>query len=58
MVESLLDAIAARPSRNEEDWLVILTADHGGKGRIHGGQSPEERAVFILAWEAGGGESK
>jgi hypothetical protein len=58
MVETLLDAIAARPSRSDEDWLVILTADHGGKGRFHGGQSPEERAVFILEWEAGGGRPK
>lgn len=56
MVETLLDAIAARPARRGEDWLVILTADHGGKGRIHGGQSPEERAVFILGWEAGQGQ--
>lgn len=56
MVETLLDAIAARPTRGEEDWLVILTADHGGKGRIHGGQSPGERDVFILEWEAGRGQ--
>ena len=58
MVEALLDAIAARAGRSDEDWLVILTADHGGKGWLHGGQSPEERAVFILEWEAGSGQAK
>jgi len=30
MVESMVDAIAARPSGSDEVWLVILTADHGG----------------------------
>ena len=55
MVEELLDAIRARPGYAGEDWLVILTTDHGGKGRSHGAQSPEERATFILSWDSGGG---
>ena len=30
----LLEAIEARPERDQEDWLVILTADHAGsRGR-------------------------
>lgn len=55
MVEAMLDAISARPSRSAENWLVIITADHGGRGKVHGGQSPEERGIFILDWEAGRG---
>lgn len=31
-----LDAIKSRPSFAEEDWLVIVTSDHGGYGRVHG----------------------
>ena len=30
-----------------EDALFIVTADHGGKGRSHGGDSDEERYVFL-----------
>ena len=26
----------------EEDWLIIITTDHGGSGSDHGGQSSEE----------------
>ena len=31
-----LAAIAARPTFAQEDWLVIVTADHGGYWRSHG----------------------
>lgn len=30
-----------------DDTLIILTADHGGKGKTHGGDSDEERYVFL-----------
>lgn len=30
-----------------DDSLVIVTADHGGKGKSHGGNSDEERYVFL-----------
>ncbi|MCQ6559973.1 alkaline phosphatase family protein [Paenibacillus mendelii] len=32
-----------------EDTLIILTADHGGKGTGHGGNSLEEQTVFWAA---------
>jgi predicted AlkP superfamily pyrophosphatase or phosphodiesterase len=54
MAGQMIDAIRARPSYADEDWLVILTTDHGGKGRLHGGQSPEERGTFILRWDSAG----
>jgi len=50
-VARLVSAIKARPSYPEEDWLVLLTTDHGGKGLGHGGQSPEERTTFIISWD-------
>ncbi len=31
-----LAAIASRPTFAQEDWLVIVTADHGGYARSHG----------------------
>jgi len=30
-----------------DDTLIIVTADHGGKGKTHGGDSDEERYVFL-----------
>lgn len=34
----------------EEDWLMLITTDHGGLGTRHGGDSPEERRTFMLFW--------
>ncbi len=31
-----LDAIVNRPTFNEEDWLILVTGDHGGYGKNHG----------------------
>ncbi len=46
----MLDAIAARPQRNQERWLVLLTTDHGGAGTGHGDNSqPEVHTIpFIV----------
>jgi predicted AlkP superfamily pyrophosphatase or phosphodiesterase len=45
----LLDAIRARPRFRHEDWLVLVSTDHGRtlEGG-HGGDSPEETTVFFL----------
>ncbi|MCW1914082.1 alkaline phosphatase family protein [Luteolibacter sp. GHJ8] len=44
-------AIAARPERASEQWLIVLTTDHGGTaGGSHGGQSDGERTIpFIVS---------
>ncbi len=33
-----------------EDYLVIVTADHGGHGRSHGSDMPEDMTIPILCW--------
>ena len=49
-VGEVLSAIAARPTFAEEDWLVVITADHGGWERSHGQMSTQCYTVpFILA---------
>lgn len=45
----VIDAMRKRPNFDNEDWLVLVTADHGGLGTKHGNQTPEERTVFIIA---------
>lgn len=43
----LIRTIENRPTYSREDWLIIAAADHGGTGQGHGGQTPQERTVFI-----------
>ncbi|RDH46752.1 alkaline phosphatase [Zooshikella ganghwensis] len=47
----LLDAVAQREQVFAENWLVLVTTDHGrdfmGKG--HGGQTKQEKTIFIAS---------
>lgn len=55
-IGEVLDAIRARPDYENEDWLYIVTTDHGGKGTGHGGQSDEERIIPFI--DSGGNVPK
>jgi predicted AlkP superfamily pyrophosphatase or phosphodiesterase len=45
----LLEGIQSRPSFPDEDWLVVVTTDHGRTASGgHGGDTPEETTVFLL----------
>lgn len=41
----LIKAIEKREKENNEDWLIIIANDHGGKGQGHGKQTYEERTT-------------
>lgn len=43
-----LSAIKARESYETEDWLIIVTSDHGGIKTNHGGESVQERMTFAV----------
>ncbi|MCU0797852.1 MAG: alkaline phosphatase family protein [Akkermansiaceae bacterium] len=45
----VLAAVRARPGYAAEDWLYVLTSDHGGIGKGHGGHTPEERIIPFVA---------
>ena len=45
----VLAALSSRPNYAQEDWLVIVTHDHGGVGYSHGGTSLEHRNVSFIA---------
>jgi predicted AlkP superfamily pyrophosphatase or phosphodiesterase len=48
-VASLLDSVKTRPGRTHEQWLVIVTTDHGHLDEGgHGGTTEAERRVFLL----------
>ncbi|MFF2963889.1 alkaline phosphatase family protein [Streptomyces sp. NPDC057963] len=49
-VGRLLDAVTSRPAYATEDWLVVVTADHGHTPTGgHGGNTPLERGTFVIA---------
>ena len=45
----VIKAIEARETYETEDWLIIITSDHGGFGTGHGDASIQERMTFIVA---------
>lgn len=46
-IGQLLETIKGRNDAYYEDWLVIVTSNHGGKeDGTYGGNSPEERKMF------------
>lgn len=46
----LLQAVRGRPTYEEEDWLILMSTDHGrDDAGGHGGTSPSETTVFFLA---------
>lgn len=49
-VGAVLKALRGRPRFNKEDWLILVSTDHGGLGKKHGGDTPEERTIFLLAY--------
>jgi predicted AlkP superfamily pyrophosphatase or phosphodiesterase len=48
-IGELLRAMRARPKFADENWLIFITTDHGGRGNKHGGDSDEERKIWLAA---------
>jgi len=45
----IIETIRSRKTYDTEDWLILITTDHGGIGGGHGGPSFEERITFIVS---------
>lgn len=51
LVGKIWKAVQKRQKDHKEDWLLIITTDHGRSlkdGKGHGGQSDRERSVWIV----------
>ncbi|MBX7074938.1 MAG: alkaline phosphatase family protein [Pirellulales bacterium] len=50
LVGEVVDAMRARKTYADEEWLVLVTSDHGGKGTSHsaGHQVPEILNSFVI----------
>ena len=44
---NILKTLEARSTYDQEDWLIIISTDHGGTGHTHGGQSQMERQTWL-----------
>ena len=47
--DKIISAVKARPTYETEDWLILITADHGGYDLTHGGPTKQERYTFIIS---------
>ena len=50
-IGDIWSSVQYRQETFDEEWLVIVTTDHGrdaNNGKDHGGQSPRERATWIV----------
>ncbi len=55
-IGQLWDAIQYRQQNYPEEWLIVITTDHGRDaktGKDHGGQSDRERTIWITTNAAG-----
>ncbi|WP_164104380.1 alkaline phosphatase family protein [Candidatus Laterigemmans baculatus] len=55
LVGEVLNAIDTRATRDDEDWLIIITSDHGGAGLSHsnGHDNPEILNSMLIVSGAG-----
>jgi hypothetical protein len=47
-VGSIISALQSRPNYVAEDWIILITTDHGGIGTGHGGNTNTERKIWWI----------
>lgn len=47
-ISDVITALYGRPDYAHEDWLIVLTTDHGGIPAGHGGGTLAERTIFTI----------
>jgi len=47
-ISEIIAAMQNRPTFVTENWLIIITTDHGGNTSGHGGGTIEERTIFTI----------
>lgn len=49
-VGQMVEALKRRTDYHSEDWLILVTTDHGGSNFGHGKDIPDHTTIFYLAW--------
>jgi len=52
-VGQMLTAILDRPTFSLEDWLIVVTTDHGGAGFNHGPMDADNQTIWFVAAGSG-----
>ena len=47
-IGEVLTALYSRPTYDDEEWVIIVSTDHGGINYSHGGNTIEERQIFMI----------
>jgi len=47
-IGSVISALQSRPNYVAEDWIILITTDHGGIGTGHGGNTNTERKIWWI----------
>lgn len=47
-IGEITKGLAARKNYQNEDWLIVVTSNHGGIGRSYGGNTLQERNTFAI----------
>jgi len=48
-VGRILSGLKHRKNFKNENWLILLSTDHGGSGTKHGKNIPEHTTIFFIA---------
>lgn len=49
LVGKMLEAIKKRKTCRKENWLILVSTDHGGSNKGHGKDIPEHTTIFYIA---------
>ncbi|RTE55160.1 DUF4983 domain-containing protein [Arenibacter aquaticus] len=47
-IGEVVQAMKSRSNYENEDWVILVSTDHGGIGTSHGGDTDEERTIFVI----------
>jgi len=47
-IGEVIQAMKSRSNYENEDWAILVSTDHGGIGTSHGGDTDEERTIFMI----------
>lgn len=47
-IGAVVSALKGRKDYNNEAWVIMVSTDHGGIGTGHGGDTDEERTIFMI----------
>ncbi len=57
-IGKIMKALKSRKNYTNENWLILVSTDHGGSGKSHGKAIPEHTTIFYIASGKGAGHGE